>query len=171
MQDKTSAEQKQFLAKHGEELKTATDENSNLVVQLQEVLIGQQATKAISDANGAVDLLIHPVRAQTRMVRQENGTYQVEVLDADGNARISPTAGSMEKMSIPDLVKEFRDDDRYARAFDGSSAQGSGSGDGGESSSSSRNVVLSAVDAKDPAKYRKAKALAEKRSVKLELRK
>lgn len=154
-EDKAKLE-KSFTGK----LEVANKNNEVISFQLQETMINSAATMAIAEAKGSVELLLPIVKSKTRMRQLEDGRFVAEVLDEDGTARLSPTAGSTAQMTISELVGELRSDEKFARAFDSSGASGSGA-EGSELTSSSGHKI-SASDALDTQKYQTAKEAAIK---------
>ncbi len=131
--------------------------------QLEDALIGQAAATAIGKHGGSIDLLRPHVRSKTRMKKNEDGTYSVEVPGEDGLARLSPKSGSQAPMDIDELVEELKGNRIYAGAFSGSGASGGGAtGTDGRPGTNVGEHQISEADSKDPAKYRAAKAAAEK---------
>jgi hypothetical protein len=162
LSDKFEADRKKFLDKHTAEREADAKERTVLEAQLENQLIAAAASKAIADAGGSVELLLPIVRQSTRMKKNDDGTFSVVVLDAEGTERLSPVAGSTTPMSISELVEEKKGDKKYARAYDGSGASGSGAGRSGAQGSGASAYKLSGADAKNPAKYRAAKEAADK---------
>ena len=114
----------QIVAKHQEELAAREREVQELTGTVDQVLRKQVATAAISAAKGSVDLLLPHVIANTRVQKGEDGQFRVDVVDANGNARIADAKGN--NMSIEDLVAEMRSSDVFGRAFEGTGNAGSG---------------------------------------------
>jgi hypothetical protein len=125
--DKYEGAQKQLLAKHTEEIKARDSMLSSTQAQLQAQLIASAGVSAINAAGGSVDLLLPIVERTTRMKLGEDGRYYAEVVDMTGTPRLSTKSGSTSPMSVAELVEELRGDEKFARAFDGTGAKGSGS--------------------------------------------
>lgn len=158
-------ERKKLTDKHTQELTAEKERSKNLSAQLREHMVVTAATKAITDAKGAVPLLLPIVQSQVRM-REDNGRLIAEVIGADGQSRLSPKSGSTDPMTIAELVQELAGNESYARAFDGSGASGSGASGGGAGTGGTKAsfgaLVLSEADSKDPVKYRAARERAHK---------
>jgi hypothetical protein len=169
MTAKFKTDRENLLKKHSGEADAAAKSIAVLEAQLQKQMIAAAASKAISEAGGSVELLLPIVERNTRMVKQEDGTFRVVVVDAEGMERLSPIANSSAPMTIVEHVTELSGDKRYARGFDGSGASGSGAGRSGTGGSGAASFKLSAADAKNPVKYRAAKAAAEKAGRGLEI--
>jgi len=129
--EKTKAEiealKKQLTEKHVSEISKRDESISLMTKQIEKLLVESAAVKAISDNKGVVELLLPHVRSFTRMKRLDNGEYVVEVVDANGNVRITNKSGSTDPMSITELVSEMKGNKIYSPAFQGSGANGSGS--------------------------------------------
>jgi len=160
---KFDSDRSKLAAKHGEEIATVTKDRDGLMTQLQSALIDNSVKDAVSTAKGNQKLLSLPIRQHVRLVRgDDNGELKVRIVDADGQERISLKPGVTDPMTIGELVEEFRADKDYASAFEGSGATGSGATGSGQSHPTGSVFRLTPEDAKDPAKYRAAKANAEK---------
>lgn len=129
---KFEAAKAQLLEKHTKEIGTRDERINTLSGAVDKLLREAQATAAIADAKGSVELLLPHVLAHTR-VKEVDGKFIVEVIDHDGNVKISDAKGT--PMTIQGLVAEMRASDTFGRAFDGSGHSGSGkqpgSGGGG----------------------------------------
>ena len=122
-----SEQRAKLETRHQAELKTLEDRLTAMRSALEQNLIDTQAAQAIAQAGGSVPLLLPHVKAQTKL-GEENGHYQVQVLDDQGQPRLAPGTGK--PMTLADLVAEMRASQDYGRAFDGLGASGSGSGAG-----------------------------------------
>lgn len=155
-------------AKFSTDLTAANKRADTLERQLENELVTSAATAAISKAKGSVRLLLPVVRGMVRMEKRDDGTMAAAIMDGSGNPRLSTQAGSMDPMTMDELVEELRGDNEFARGFDGSGASGGGSSnsDGGGTGGAH---TISNEKAKDPAAYRAAKAAADKAGVELQL--
>lgn len=165
LQDKYTAQERQLLEKHQEELGKLNTNLTATTAQLQVALIDQEATLAITEAEGSPELLLPIIRGNSRMVRSEDGKHQVEVIGTDGNARLSQKPGTgTELMTIGEYVSLLKEDDKFGRAFESSGASGSGANnqDSHKSTTSGKPFHISAADAKVHAKYTVAKEAADK---------
>lgn len=96
---------------------------------VEEYLVDATASTALAEAKGEAKLLLPHIKTQCKVVRLEDGTRAVQVLDHNGNARIAISDGQTRDFTISDLVEEMRADDTFGLAFE---AQGK-SGQGGPS--------------------------------------
>lgn len=105
-------------------------------------LIGDMATRAITEAKGSADLLMPIVRDQCKVV-QDGEDYVVRVVDAQGDFRSDGKGGFM---GVTDLVAELKQSDNFARAFESESPGGGGKPPGsGNRASANKNEEKSSV--------------------------
>lgn len=121
---KFEAAKAQLLDQHGKEVKARDERIAKLSGAVDGLTRKQQATLAIAEAKGSVELLLPHVLAHTRVKETEAGDFVVEVVDAAGNVRIADAKGT--PMDVKGLVAEMRQHDVFARAFDGEGHQGTG---------------------------------------------
>jgi len=118
----------QLEDKHTSELNRLTDELTRANNDLHEVLVVAEATSALGRAKGNTDLLLPHVVKHIKVTRDESTKKpRVSVIDESGNERISLKQGSTDPMSVEELVTHMKKDQRYAAAFEGTSAKGAGS--------------------------------------------
>ena len=123
-QEKVEAIRRQLQEKSSAEIKTREDRIGQLTSVLQETLIDREATGALAEAKGSVDLLLPHVQRYTRVKETDNGRFAVEIVDGEGNARIKDSSGA--PMTIKDLVAEMRASEKFGRAFEASGQSGAG---------------------------------------------
>lgn len=112
------------LAKgHAKEVEKKDARITALLGQLENLLLTNEATRAISDAKGDVDLLMPWIRQNAKTI-EEDGLFKVFVVDQDGNRRYSASSGS--PMSINELVTEMKGQPKYARLFESETRHGGG---------------------------------------------
>lgn len=107
---------------------TKDGELKTMQAALQQHMVSDAATRAITQAKGSPDLLLPHIERHCKVVQngeRNDGTpkYEVAVLDADGDIR---TNGKGDNMSVEDLVEEMRQSDKYGRAFDSETPSGTG---------------------------------------------
>lgn len=163
---KIDAAVKQVQDKYTAELSNRDKSVSELSSQLEELLVTNEATKALTElgAGTAAPLLLPHVKSQVKVVKQD-GKHVVQIVGADGAPRISNALGSTAPMTITELITEMKTKPMYAPAFPGTGSAGTGGINNGKGGNAP--YVLSAADAKDPQKYRAAKAEAEKAGTQL----
>jgi len=159
---KFESDKKQLTTKHQTEVEKLTGANKTLHNQLTDNLISSAAIAAIASEKGSVDLLLPVVKSRMQMKETDDGRLRVVIVDKDGTERISTKSGSTDPMLVAELVVEMKADAKFARAFDGTSSSGSGASGSGTTAGTGSTVSISAADAKDPAKYRHAKGVADK---------
>lgn len=168
VKEQIEAIKKQLTDKHLGEIGKKDEVVSSMTKQLEKMMIEANAATAIAESKGSAKLLLPHVKNATRMKQTDKGEFVVEVIDTDGNVRLSPATGSTAPMSIAELVAEMKTQDSFAPAFEGSGASGSGA-TGSNTRVVNGSHVISAVDAKDPAKYRSAKEAATKAGTTLQI--
>ena len=161
LQLKFEGERKKIVEKFDSERNQLASQLDSVTGQLSRELINSTAATAISKAGGSVDLLLPVLEARTRVRQRDDGQFVVEVPDRDGNARLSTASGSMDSMSIHELVSELREDKSFSRAFDPINAAGSGAS-ASASSGAGGKFTISKEDARDTTKYRAAREAAHK---------
>jgi len=114
----------QLLEKHTEEIGKRDQRIAQLSGAIDGLTRKQQATLAIAEAKGSVELLLPHVLANTRFKETDDGDFVVEVIDRAGNVRIADGKGT--PMDLKGLVAEMRQSDTFSRAFDGDGQSGSG---------------------------------------------
>ena len=102
--------------KHGKELATRDDRVSGLTKQISKHILDDALTSALIDTTDGRTPAIQPkvLAAALRerlQVTEADGKWEVQVLDDDGNRRISPAAGSDDWMTVAELVDEGRTGD------------------------------------------------------------
>jgi hypothetical protein len=147
-------------SKHQEELTQKEKQLADMMRSLEEHLVDAEATMAISANEGNPVLLLDQVKKRTKVVN-ENGKYQVRIVDNEGDPRINGSGGYM---SIKDFVSELKNKSEYAGAFRASGNTGSGSKPGAASASNVPGGAfrITREDARDPMKYRRVRDEAAK---------
>ena len=155
------AKEKQLITKHAKEMEGLNASTEMIRTQLEDQLIKVAAVEAITEAGGNVALLLPHIEGQTRM-EMVDGKYVAQVIDENGSPRVSMKAGSVDGMTIGELVSNLRDSDSYSPAFAGSGASGSGAaGSSSTGSGASGSYKLTWEEAHDPNAYRAAKEAAK----------
>lgn len=107
---------------HAKEIAIKDSEIVNMRKALEANLIDAQATAAIAAAKGVPELLLPHVKAHVKVV-EDNGNYEVAVVDAKGDPRIN---GKGEPLKIIDLITEMKQSEVFGRAFEGTGHTGTG---------------------------------------------
>jgi hypothetical protein len=102
--------------KHGKELAARDDRVAGLTTQISKHILDDALTSALIDTTDGRTPAIQPkvLAAALRerlQVTESEGKWEVQVLDEDGNRRISPAAGSDDWMAVSELVDEGRHGD------------------------------------------------------------
>lgn len=120
---KFEAAKEQLLKSHEAAMKPLTERNQRLSGAIDGLTRKQQATAALAEAKGSVELLLPHVLSHTKVKETDAGDFVVEVVDAAGETRFG-TDGN--PMTVKALVEEMRGNETFARAFDGDGHTGSG---------------------------------------------
>lgn len=119
----------QLVEKHQAELKKATERGGVIERALHHALAESVAVQEIAKAKGSTKLLLPHVLKQIKIVEDESATepaarFRAVVVDSKGNPRVGDAQGT--PMTIAALIAEFRENQDFAGAFQGSGASGSG---------------------------------------------
>lgn len=169
LQTKFENERKKLIEKFESERGGLESQLNSVTGQLSNELVRSAATQAISKARGSVELLLPTIERRVKVTKRDDGTFGVVIPDKDGNPRLSPSSSSMEPMTIAELVNELREDKSYSRAFDPIDASGSGATGNDSGSRPGGQFVISREDARNPQRYRAAKAQADKAGRELQI--
>ena len=133
--------EKQLKEQHAKELDTEKSKGEKLTRSLENYLVRAAATKAIADAEGAVDLLLPHVIDRLRVVENDDGHF-ARVVDAAGQPVVQDAQGT--PMTIDTLVTgEMKE--KFPSAFKGTGATG-----GGAPITGSGGAATGTVDKNDP---------------------
>jgi len=120
---------KQELAQgHANDIKTRETRIEGLKGQLDKLMVENTAKSAIAELKGDMELLMPFVTRNVKTV-EENGEYKVYVVDGSGDIRYSGVSG--QPMSIVELVREMKGNDKYAKLFESEAPSGGGFRPGG----------------------------------------
>lgn len=100
-----------------------------LTSELQRALITEAATRAIATQEGKVKMLLPHIHEMTRL-HPMGDKFVVQVLDPQGNPRISPKGASSSPMTVDELVEEMRGTEDFACAFPTKGTTGGGTSGG-----------------------------------------
>ncbi len=135
----------QIIDQHKAELGKKDERIGALTKSLERRLIDADAVAAIAAAKGVPELLLPHVRNSVKVIEQD-GEFQVQVVDKAGNPRVN---GKGEFLSIADLVGERRQSAVFGRAFEASGTTGGGA-QGGGGGSGSKKRPQAEIDAMRP---------------------
>lgn len=161
--------EQQMKERHAAEMTKKDGREKSLLGQIENLLVDQQATEAISRVSKRVKALLPHVKRQVKVVEQD-GRFRAVIVDESGNERIADGKGT--PMTFEVLLGEMKQDSDFAPLFDSEGQSGSGAPAGGIRGpvlQAGKPMVLSREDKRDPEKYRAAKAAAEKAGVALVL--
>jgi len=123
-QVKIDAATTQMAAKHSTEIEAERKKSLGYRDQVQKLLIDNVAIKALEGKKGDVELLLPHVKTQVRLKENDDGSFAVEVVDKDGNAKIGDSQGK--PMTVDQLVEEMSKSEKFGRAFEGVGQSGGG---------------------------------------------
>lgn len=105
----------------------ATERSSLLQGALKHSLVNSAALGAIAKHKGTPELLMPIIQSMVNMT-EKDGKFGVQVMDAEGAVRYSPTSGGL--MTVDELVEEMKAHPSYGMAF--KTDMKAGGGDGGD---------------------------------------
>lgn len=121
---KFEAAKAQLLDSHKREIEARDGRLGKLTGLVDNLARRQEAIAAIAAEKGSVDLLLPHVLSVTRSeIGDDAEAVKIKVLQSDGNERVN---GKGEAMSIRELVAEMKQNETFARAFDGDGHTGTG---------------------------------------------
>jgi hypothetical protein len=149
-EEAVKSREKQLNDKFSQEQKALQDQLKARENEINELLVTSEATRAITEQGGNVQLLLPHVVSKIQVRRDGSGKPKAVVLNDDGNPRISMKQGANGDMGILEYVESFKTNPTYAPAFKASGASG-GAGsqrknEGGMPSSATNTDGMSAVD-------------------------
>lgn len=112
-----------LAAAHAQELKKANARGEALQNQLYGVLMKNAATAAIAEEKGDIELLMPFIQNQVKVI-EEDGEFKALVVDASGDRRYSGITG--QPLTVKELVKEMKANEKYGRLFESEHQQGGG---------------------------------------------
>ena len=114
---------------HEEGIKSLKTREAALLDALQKTLVDGVVGQAINEAHGNSTLLTPHITQRVKMV-EEDGNFRAIVVDNNGLERYS-LAKAGEKMSISELIGEFKTNPVYASAFNAGNGGGGANNSGG----------------------------------------
>lgn len=132
-------------AEYGQKIEAEKQRSEALKNQLHGILVTGEARSALAEA-GAIDAdLALPFLTQQVKVAEEDGKFQVMVVDQAGDPRYSGVTGA--PMSVKELVAEMKGQEKFGPLFKSESRSGSGAPANGQRRAPSRPTSeLSATD-------------------------
>lgn len=158
---------KQVTEKYEKQIKDREKTITFLSSQLEVALVDSSLLSAMGDKVISPKVLLPHAKQRVKMIADEKKkTFVVNVVDTDGNVRISQKSKDNSPMTMQELIEEMGNEDDFKPLFKASTAAGSGASGGNQPPpGSGAAVVLPHADALDPAKYRAAKDRAAKEGV------
>ena len=121
--DGEAKKREQMAAKHQAEVEALRTEAGRYRGLLETNLIESQAVAAIAAAKGVPELLLPHLRGRVKVLEQD-GKFNLQILDAAGNPMVADASGT--PATFKHLVDSFKADPIFGRAFEGSGASGPG---------------------------------------------
>lgn len=119
----------EVIDQYEKQKKADTARNEALQNQLYDLMVTNQITEALQ-AEGGNSKLLSPMLKQMVKVNEQDGKFNVSVVDQDGDPRHSFSTG--QPMTIKELVGEMKADPNYAPAFESQAPSGSGAAKPGQ---------------------------------------
>lgn len=117
--------EQQLADKHAKELQAERDARSSAEQAVERHLLDAAVLEAIG-GKGSAKLLTPVIKPRLKVVKGEDGSLAVRVLDADGAVRVKVEKGKAVPLAVAEYVTELREDPELAGAFAGTGASGSG---------------------------------------------
>lgn len=133
----------QLLTAHGKEKAKLETRLAKLTSALERALVEGVAVAAIAAAKGSTQLLLPHVKQRVKMIEKDDGTFEAQVVDEKGNARVRDDGSPMQ---IPQLIEELRSNEEFGRAFEGKGSAGSGMGGGGGGRATKKRSEMSLAE-------------------------
>jgi hypothetical protein len=112
-----------LAAAHAKDLERANKRSEALQNQLYGLLVENAATAAVVELKGVPELLLPFIKQQVKVVEEE-GQFNVYVVDSSGDRRYSGVTG--QPMTIKELVAEMKANEKYGRLFESEAPAGGG---------------------------------------------
>lgn len=104
----------QIMGEAQAKITEASERSSLLQGALKHSLVNSAALGAISKHKGTPELLMPIIQSMVTMT-EKDGKFGVQVMDAEGSVRYSPTSGGL--MTVDELVEEMKAHPSYGMAF------------------------------------------------------
>lgn len=169
LEQKAENDRKTLTSKFETDLSSLGKERDTLRSQLQNQMITNRALAVLDKLGGRSQLLLPLIEKTVRIAPDDKGVYKEQVLDSEGNPRLSSRPGVTSEMTLEEYLGELRENPEFAPAFKSSGAHGSGA-EGSSSNSSGSFYTISEADARDTTKYKAARDAAAKAGKALQIR-
>lgn len=112
------------------QIEELTASQSQLKGALKHSLVNSAAMESLAKHKGTPALIMPHIQNAVRMVTDESGNYGVQVIDLNGQERFSATSGK--RMTVDELVLEYKAHPELGMAFKSDLKGGDGGGQGGQ---------------------------------------
>lgn len=116
----------ELTRKHETEVSGFKSRESQLVSEIERVLVEAEAISAITKHKGEPKLLLGIVRPRVK-VEEVDGKWVARVLNENGEQFYANRDGKLQEGTIEDLVIHLKADETFGRAFEGDGRGGTGS--------------------------------------------
>lgn len=113
----------QMLDQFEREKKELVEQNNKLKESMQRNLVQKEVTQAIGKHDGIATLLQPHVERNVRYIEDEDGNFEVRVVDNDNSPRFNNKG---EYMTVDEFVASLKEDDEFGLAFRGRGQSGAG---------------------------------------------
>ncbi len=112
------------------QIEELTESQVQLKGALKHSLVNSAAMESLAKHKGTPALIMPHIQNAVRMVTDEQGNYGVQVIDANGQERFSATSGK--RMTVDELVLEYKAHPELGMAFKSDLKGGNGNNNGGQ---------------------------------------
>ncbi len=125
-ENRTSVEKIQAQAEERIRAAVATkdEELAGMAKSLHTYMIGEAAVRELTSVGGSADLLMPHVVSSAKVIKNEEGEYQVRVVDDQGDIRYDGAGGFF---LLKDLVSEMKASEKFGAGFKSEQKSGGGS--------------------------------------------
>lgn len=167
VQAQIDAVKQQEAKRYASEAKKLQDRIDQLNASVRRQVVTNAAMQALAKEGANADLLMPHVERSLR-VEEADGQFVARVIDDDGKSvRLSQRQGNSDPMDVGEFVGTLRA--RYPQAFAATQRTGSGTEATAVGNRGAHPVRLSVEEARNPQRYRQARAEAEKLGVQIEI--
>jgi len=112
----------QLIEKHDVTMKEKDSRINFLMTEVTKHVTDSQLTKSLAKVGGQPHLILHALKEHVKLVENDKGIHAVVIDPLTGNERIADDKGT--KMTMDQLVEDFKSKDEWAGAFAGSGQSG-----------------------------------------------
>ena len=113
---------------------TKDEELAGMAKSLHKYMIGEAAVRELTAVEAHADMLMPHVTQYAKVIKNEEGDFQVRIIDDQGDVRYDGAGGYM---TLGGLVKEMKLSDKFGAGFKSTTSSGGGSTPG----SSNKTII------------------------------